>query len=150
MKQPAMNAVSTNDVLNQLSVLHNRSLPMYLSYAAPWMGRGNEAAAQTLAQIVVDQQQTADRFGEMILENDGEVAQGQFPLAFASLHYLSFDFLLPKLIEHQKRDIAAIELCASRLSSSPLAKAVAEEALGAAKRHLDSLLELQKKMAAAR
>ena len=31
-----MTAVDTCDVLNRLLILHSRSLPMYLSYAAPW------------------------------------------------------------------------------------------------------------------
>ena len=146
-----MNSASTNDILNRLSVLHNRSLAMYLSYAAPWTeGQSEKAAAETLAQIVEDQKNTVDRLGEMILENDGAVIPGQFPLAFASLHFLSFDFLVQKLIEHQRRDIAVIEDCVGQLNSPPLARAVAEEALGAARSHLDLLLELEKEMLDAR
>ena len=39
-----MNSVDTNAVLNRLRVIHNRSLPTYLTYAVPWSHAGDEAA----------------------------------------------------------------------------------------------------------
>jgi hypothetical protein len=119
---------------------------MYLAYAGPWMEGQSEKASETLTKIVEDQQETVDRIGEMILENDGAVVSGRFPLAYASLHYLSFDFLLQRLIEHQKQTITAIEDCLGQLNSPPMAQAVAEEALGTAKSHLDLLVQLEKEM----
>lgn len=135
-------SVETNAVLNRLSVIHSRSLAMYLSYAAPWSAESN-GAADTLKAIVADQKRIADRVGEMIVESNGDVDPGAFPMRFTSLHDLSFRFLLDKLIEHQKRDIVAIEQCTAQLTTAPLAKAVAQDALGAAKAHLESLKELQ-------
>ena len=137
-----MEPVDTNEVLNRLSVIHNRSLPMYLSYASPTWRWGDDAARQTLGHIVDDQKEYVDRIGAMILDNDGTVRSGEFPMSFTGLHDLSFDFLLGKLIEHQKRDIDVIADCVDDLRRNPLAKALAEEALGAAKAHLQSLEEL--------
>ena len=137
-----MEPVDTNDVLNRLSVIHNRSLPMYLSYASPSWRWGDDTARQTLQHIVADQKEYVDRIGSMIMDNDGVVRSGEFPMTFTGLHDLSFDFLLGKLIEHQKRDIAAIEACVLDLNRNPMAKALAEESLGAAKAHLQSLEEL--------
>lgn len=137
-----MSSVETNAVLNRLSVIHSRSLPIYLSYAAPWAAESN-GAADTLNAIVADQLRIADRIGEMILDSNGEVDPGAFPMRYTSLHDLSLNFLLNKLIEQQMRDILAIEQCSSQLATAPLAKAVAEEALGAAKGHLESLKELK-------
>ena len=138
-----MNAVNSIDVLNRLVVIHHRSLAVYLSYASPTWHRGDERAKDVLRLISADQQQTVDRLGEMIVELNGIVQFGGFPMTFTSYHDLSFGFLLDKLIEHQKRDVATIRQCVSQLESAPVAKAVAEEALGAAKGHLDSLEELK-------
>ena len=138
-----MKNVSTNDVLNRLLVLHNRSLPMYLANAVPWTRIGNEHAIEVLGQIVADQRHTVDRIGEMITESGGDVDVGEFPMVFTAYNDISFDFLLGLLITRQKRELAAIEQCLAQLGSAPLAKALAEEARGAALGHLDSLQELQ-------
>jgi hypothetical protein len=58
---------------------------------------------------------------------------------------LSLSYLVPIVIEHQKRDIAAIEDCARRLPEEP----IAQEALGAAKAHLEALEALGGKRAPA-
>ena len=72
----------------------------------------------------------------------GEILQGEFPLEFTSLHDLSIDYLLGILIQRQENDITAIQECIEPLGSAPLAQALAEESLGAAKGNLDSLQEL--------
>lgn len=135
---------TTIQVLNRLVALHYRSLPMYLSYATPYWHQGDDRARQTLDQLVADQQAMVDRLGELIIDNEGAVNYGHFPMAFTSYHDLSFDFLLDRLLEYQGRDIAAIEQCVRELNDAPLAKAIAEEALGAAKAHLESLVELKR------
>ena len=137
-----MSSKSTIEVLNRLLVLHTRSLPMYLSCAQPSWIRGDEAAQETLQSIVEDQRALAERIGEMLLEI-GPVNEGAFPTVYTAYHDLSFDFLLDRMIESQRRDIAAIERCIAQLTLVPMAKAIAEEALGAAKAHLEALQELK-------
>ena len=136
-----MNSANTNDILNRLYALHNRSLAQYLSYTRPWSAPGDGAAAQTLELIVADQQQMIARLGELILENGDEVFPGEFPMTFTSLHDLSFEYLLTLLIDAQREDVETITDCVDQLNLAPLAKAVAEEALGLAQGHLDNLLE---------
>jgi hypothetical protein len=112
---------------------------MYLHYAQPSWHRGDEPALQALGQIVADQQSLVDRIGEMIVDMNGAVTGGSFPIEFTGYHDLSFDFLLGKLIEYQRRDIAVIERMAEALQNEPAARASAEEALGTAKAHLEML-----------
>ena len=137
-----MNAVNPMDVLNRLMVVHHRSLPMYLSYASPTWVRGDDRAREVLQTIATDQQQMVDRLGEMIVEGDGAVQFGGFPMRFTAYHDLSFDYLLTKLIEHQQRDVATIEESVAQLERAPLAQSVAQEALEMAKRHLGLLEQL--------
>lgn len=128
------------DVLNRLVSLHHRSLPNYLQYASPTWHRGDERAREVLQQIVISQQEIEKRLVDLIVQQDGVVDYGAFPMAFTGYHDLSFDFLLGKLLEDQRQHIATIESCISHLEGR--AKAVAQEALGEAKAHLDSLEEL--------
>jgi hypothetical protein len=131
----------TNAVLNRLLILHYRSLPTYLSYTSPWCREGNNEVKEALDLIAADHRALVDRLGEMIMDGGGSIRWGEFPLRYTALHDLSLDFLLTRLIEHQKQLVVDLGECADQLLTAPLAQAVALEALGAAKGHLQTLEE---------
>ena len=136
-----MNSVETNEVLNILTVLHSRSLATYLMYAKPWYN-GNDDAQETLELIAEQHRNTADRLATLILENGGDVASGEYPMQFTSLHDLGIDYLLKLIIRHQSELVGQIEHCVEQLSTAPMAKEIAEEILGEAKGHLEALEDL--------
>ncbi|MCA9119337.1 MAG: hypothetical protein H6822_06135 [Planctomycetaceae bacterium] len=138
-----MSEATTNRLLNRLVAIHNRSLPVYLTYAAPAWHGGQESAKETMRLIAADQRETADRLAAMITAGGGVVDNGEFPIYYTGYHDLSFDFLLNEIIKEQKEDITTIEAVVARLTLVPMAKALAEETLGAAKGHLESLNELK-------
>lgn len=123
--------------LNRLLQIHYRSLPMYLASARPWVPAGHEKAAETLELIVVDEKRMIEKISEALLDVGADIELGEFPMTFTDLHDLSVDFLLKELVEAQRRDVAAIEDCVADSAGDPLA----QEALGAAKGHLESLEE---------
>lgn len=137
-----MSAPDTNEILTRLLIIHYRSLPMYLSYAPPWNGHGREEAARVLEQIVNNQKHLVGRLGEAILDNGGTVSYGEFPMLFTAYHDVSFEFLLKLMVDRQKREVVVIEKYADMLRMSPMAQALALEALGESKAHLDMLQEL--------
>ena len=138
-----MSQVITNRLLNRLVAIHNCSLSVYLTYATPAWHGGEETAKETMRLIAADQRETAERLAAMVTENGGIVNNGEFPIYYTGYHDLSFDFLLSEIIKEQKEDIVTIESVVSQLSMVPLAKALAQETLGAAKGHLESLIELK-------
>ena len=144
-----MSEASTARLLNRLIAMHNCSLPAYLTYAAPAWHRGDEAAKETLQAIATDQKDTCERLAAMVTQQGGVVDSGEFPIYYAGYHDLSFDFLLDEIIKEQKEDIVQIEDTVAQLSLAPMAKALAEETLGAAKGHLESLQELKQTSAPA-
>jgi hypothetical protein len=81
-----MSPPSTTDILNRLLVLHMRSLPMYLGFAPPYQLYQNAKAKSVLDQIVEDQKRTIDRLGKLILDSNGTVDYGEFPMSLTSLH----------------------------------------------------------------
>jgi hypothetical protein len=139
-----MPVLDTTEILNRLMAIHHRSLPMYLSFAPPWRAYGQEEAERVLQRIVANQKQMVDRLGEMILDNGGTVSYGEFPMRFTAYHDVSFDFLLKILVERQQKEVSVIEKYADLLAGSPLAHALAQEALGESKAHLDMLVDLKK------
>jgi hypothetical protein len=133
---------TTVDLLNRLLTLHSRSLPMYLFNAPPWFPQPESEAAIVLRNIAEDQQLMVDRIGHVILDQGGSVWPSEFPMEFTGLHDLSIDYLIPELIARQQREIEWMRPCAESLQDNPTARAITEEALGAAQGHLDSLQEL--------
>jgi hypothetical protein len=138
-----MSPPSTTDILNRLLVLHERSLPMYLSYAPPSDLARHEKARAVLAQIVEDQRRTIDRLATLVLDGGGTVDYGEFPMSFTSLHDLSLAYLLKLLVERQQKLVIVSERLADQLNMAPYAQAAAREAVGEAKGHLENLQELQ-------
>ena len=133
------------DVLNRLFVVVYRSLPMYLADAQPWTHPGDDQASRVLGAIVTDARHYAGRIAELILRQRGRVEMGEFPMEFTDLNLLSLDYLLQELVRCQKGDIAAIERCVAELAGDREARALAEEVLGNARGHLESLAELRKR-----
>jgi hypothetical protein len=137
-----LNASQTCSSLNRLSVAHSRSLTVYLQYAPPWLEKGHEEVMTVLEQIVRDQEATVDRIGTMIQSAGEDVDPGKFPISFTGLHDLSIEYLVTLMIEGQREIISISEQAVSELAADAMAQAVAQESVGAAKAHLDSLLEI--------
>jgi hypothetical protein len=132
--------------LNRLLAIHYRSLPMYLHCAWPWTrpadeGSRDQQIAETLRHVVADQQRFVERISDALLDEGADIDPGAFPMEYTDLHDLSIEFLGKQLIDRQRRDIASIASCVRELADDPYLKSLAEEALGAAKGHLDSLVE---------
>jgi hypothetical protein len=142
-KRHEMVSAKIQSVLNQLVALHNRSLVSYLSYASPTWHPGDDKAKSALSLITEQQSEIVDRIGEVIVRNGGAVDYGAYPMTFTGLHDLSFAYLLDQLIDRQNETVDAIERCVVELPSDPRAYELAQEALGMAKGHLDSLRELK-------
>ncbi len=139
-----MTPMSSEEILNQILVLHHRSLATYLGDARPWAEfTREEQAQQLLTSIVTDQHRTVDEINELLLERNHTPHFGEFPMSYTGLHDLSFSFLLKKMIEQQQRIIRQIETYVPQLAKDDVARAVAERSLGAAKAHLEMLQQAE-------
>ena len=129
-------------VLNQLLAVLCRSLPQYLTDARPYSVSGDDSAVEVLTQIAEDQTMMSARVTDLIQESERRIDLGGFPIQFSALHDLSLEYLVGKAIECQRRDIRTIEACIDDLRFAPAARSLAEETLGMAKGHLESLQEV--------
>jgi hypothetical protein len=142
-----MSQLGTLHVLNRLLTVFYRSLPMYLTYASPWIHRGDEEAMAALRHIVEDQKQLSARIAQYLLAHHGPIEMGEYPPDFPDMNDLSLDFLITRLVACQKHDVAVIEQCVAELQGDRQAATLAEEALGAARGHLETLEELTSQVA---
>jgi len=137
-----MSQPQTTLLLNRLLGIVCRSFPQYLQYSRPYIPPGHEDATDAFESIVVDQNGLAERVSQMITDGLSLPRPGEFPMEFTDKHDLGIDFLIQLAIGYQQQDIAAIGELIEQLQLAPAAKALAEEALGMAKGHLDSLRDL--------
>ena len=131
------------EILNQLLALHTRSLPTYLLSAKPWVSNeAAQAALTVLEQIAADQGLVAGRIVAVIRDEHGTPTSSEFPINFTDMHDLSMDYIMAEVQARQEREIEFMEWAVENLAGAAVPGAIAEEALGAAKAHLDSLREL--------
>lgn len=131
------------ELLNDLLVVQYRSLARYVQQISPWAARDDQRAARALSNIAHDQEQMAGKIAGLIVARGGVPDDGEFPIEFADLNLLSVDFFIHELIRLQKYDIASIEHIVAELGIDREARALAEEALGSERGHLEALEELQ-------
>ncbi|MCG8451160.1 MAG: hypothetical protein MI725_16450 [Pirellulales bacterium] len=137
-----MSQPSPIQLLNRLLALVSRSFPQYLQFSRPHVPEGCDNLEETVAAIVTDQNGIAERIGQMILDAQALPRSGEFPMEYTDMHDLEIDFLINMAIGYQQQDVDAIVHLVDQLQLAPAAKSLAEEALGMAKGHLESLREL--------
>jgi hypothetical protein len=133
---------SANQALNRLLILLSRSLPMYLGDAAPWVSYNGDATRDALENLVIDLKRYIEQLTRLLNDRRQTIDPGEFPMTFTDLHDLSLDFLLKRLVEHQRRNVQAIEQCVLQLRDDAQGLALAEEILSNARGHLETLESL--------
>lgn len=136
--------------LNRLLAIHYRSLPMYLADAGMWRGSDahDDELAKALKHLVSDYTATCSRIATAILDRAGAVEHTSYSMEFTDTNFLSLDYMLVEIIELLKRDMDQMRRIVVALGDDADAKALAQEALGAAKAHLEILTALAAKQPA--
>jgi hypothetical protein len=130
-----------HDVLNELLVLHERSLAVYLTYASPWGHRRVSGDGFDVIREVADSHQVyVTEVGEMLLESDSEVVHGVFPMVYTGYHDLSIDFMLGKMLASEQATVKRLQGCTDRAEADRV-RAIAERSLGASQAHVQELEE---------
>ena len=137
MSQPA-----TSVLLNRLLAIVGRSFPQYLLYSRPYIPSGRMSLFEAIEAIAADQNVMVERISRLLSDAHTPARFGEFPMEYTDLHDLDIDFLVGAAAKYQEQDITSIAEIAEQLRLAPAAQSLAEEALGMAKGHLDSLREL--------
>ncbi len=137
-----MISTDTTDTLNRVLTILQRSFTQYLRYARPYIPPGREKVSEVLEQLASGQDTLAERVTQAIHESGGLPDDGDFPIEYTDSHDLSIDYLLDVAIDCQRQDIADLSHYVDALRLSPVAQALASEALGMAKGNLEQLEEL--------
>jgi hypothetical protein len=140
----------SNRTLNEALIILNRSLPMYLSDATPWVGFGEEEMRKSLDRIVESNRENVRLLTELLHARRHPIDPGEFPMEFTGLHDVSIGYLIDPLIADQKQRIESLAACAQRLTRDTQGQSLLEDIVSAARHNLQALQALEHKPALAK
>ncbi len=138
-EQGAAAASETLPALHRLLQILSCSLAQYATQTSLWTSPGLESAIKAVTDLAADQRHYAKRTAELLARRGVRPDPGSFPLQWMSLNDAGLAYAMPRILEHHRRDVAAIERIAGVLGGDPEARDLALEVLGNAKAHAEML-----------
>jgi hypothetical protein len=133
---------ATAALLQEMVRKEGRSLLQYVSESVPWTTPKNHYALPVLLDMVKEEQDGAAAIVKLLLENRVRPPYlGAYPMSFTTINYMSLDFLLPYLIDFEKRRIAELAQDLAMVSDDE-AKQLLRTLLDMKQRHLVTLTSL--------
>jgi hypothetical protein len=127
------------DALSQLVAILETSPVMYIADSGIWSYQGDEDLKLALADIVGDQRNVAERATAFLAEREVASPQRGYPLSYTAWHDLDLAYLLPRLIEGMRRQVAAIDRLTAADPGDAAAVELAHEAKATTLGHVDVL-----------
>jgi hypothetical protein len=125
--------------LPQLVAILETSPVMYVADSGIWSYPGDEDLKLALADIVGDQRNVAERAAAVLAEREVAPPQTGYPLSYTAWHDLDLVYLLPRLIEGMRRQVAAIDVLVAARPDDATAMELAAQAKATTLGHIDVL-----------
>ncbi|MHB1426222.1 MAG: hypothetical protein ACYC3I_23910 [Gemmataceae bacterium] len=120
----------------------SRSDLMYVAEAYPWTTSTQTEALADLQQFIRDEREAIAVLGRFLVGQRIPLPfLPSYPAHFTTYNFLALDFILPRLLEHERQSIAELERDLAALKA-PAARAEVEKLLTVKRRHLPRLEEL--------
>jgi hypothetical protein len=119
-----------------------RSMLQYVGVAYPWASEESQPLLTKLREIVEDEERTTEELARFLRRRRIPLPYlGAYPEQFSSINYVSLDYLLPKLLDYQRKAIAALERDLVQVHDPEIRPEV-EKLLDVNRRHLEALEQL--------
>jgi hypothetical protein len=138
-----MTATLDLDRLNDLLIGLSRSLLQYTQEAWPWTPETDGAdRREMLERLAARQQESVRELAESLDARGHPVRFGTYPERFTSLHYVSLQYLLDRIVANQKTLVEECERATRDTADDPEARELLEQILGREKEILGELRRL--------
>jgi hypothetical protein len=130
---------ATTPILYDVLRRESRSLLQYMEEAFPWTPAQEKPAWEKLQKLIAEERKALTVLATFLSRRHIQLPYiGSFPEPFTALNFSSLDYLLPRLLEEQRKSIAALEREVALLQD-PDAAAVVRQLLDVKQRHLPTL-----------
>lgn len=120
----------------------NRSVLSYAAEAYPWTTSTEEKTWTDLQALIAADRAATVCLGRFLVRRRIPLPYlPSYPVQFTTINFLALDFLLPRLIEHERESIADLERDLAEIKD-PSARAEVEKLLNLKRRHLPQLEEM--------
>jgi len=127
-----------NDLLNRIS----RSLLQYVGESSTWTGPRDAARGEAFQALVRRQQFAAERIAGLLTERRAAVVLSNYPREQSALHFVTLDFVRPRLIEDEQTLISMLKSAVQALCGDPEAVRLVEQLLADEEQTLATLRAL--------
>ena len=120
----------------------SRSVLMYVAEAYPWTNSTRTKTWTALQQLIAAEREAVSSLGRFLVRERIPLPfLPSYPTHFTTINFLALDFLLPRLIEHERQSITELESDLAALKD-PIARAEEEKLLALKRKHLPELEQL--------
>jgi hypothetical protein len=128
-------------LLQDLVRREGRSLLQYVSESFPWTTYKNHHALPVILDMAKEERESAAAIASFLVKNRQQLPYlGAYPMSYTTINYMSLDFLIPYLIDFEKRRI--VELEKDLAMETDEAKHLVQSLLAMKQRHLAALVNL--------
>ncbi len=132
----------TQTLLQNILRRESRSVLLYVAEAYPWTTSTQTKTLTDLQQLIAEEREAVAVLGRFLVRQRVPLPfLPSFPSDFTTINFLALDFILPRLIEEERRSLANLERDLSSLKD-PAARNEVEKLLAVKRRHLPRLEEL--------
>jgi hypothetical protein len=129
----------TEALLQEIVRRESRSFLQYIADSFPWTTSNEHAVLAKLQQLIAEECVVVAGLGRFLVRHHlAPPYLGPYPMEFTRSNFVALDFLLPRLVEEQRRAIVALEQDLSQLYDAE-ARAAVQSILDTKRRHLQTL-----------
>jgi hypothetical protein len=132
----------TQALLQDILRRESRSVLMYVAEAYPWTTASQTKALTELQQLIAAEREAVASLGRFLVRRHIDLPYlPSFPVHFTTINFLALDYILPRLIEHERRSIADLERDL-RAVKDETAHSEVDKLLSLKRRHLTQMEQL--------
>lgn len=102
-----MAVIEHNSKLNELVVDLGRSLLQYSAEVSPWAKSG--ALADEMSRLAARQRESVSKIVDLLVDRGWSVDFGAYPTDYGDLHFLAWNYFVPKLEQSQEALVAELD-----------------------------------------
>ncbi len=133
---------ATEALLQRVLRREGLALLQYVREAFPWTRAGEDKALAELRDVIEEDRQALADLGRFLTRRRVPLPYiGSYPAEFTTVNFTSLDYLLPRLVEEQRREVGTLE-AEVPAATDPEARAQLVRLLDLKRRHLGVLERL--------